>query len=356
MHKLSSFISFASFSKINKFTKLKNLRIKTRVIKESLLTAWAIGIFAVSSSMYASADTSLPTKLAPDNLSSLSKFSYSPYKLDCSQQSEVATVDWTVAETLLALGINPLAVGDKLSYQRWISQPKLCSNTIDLGVRMTPNLELLAQLPVKQFINGTIYGAISGKLRAYGPVSEVNFYPHFGEFKPGDSWNAFVQATESIGISLQKADLARSYIIWAEDQLSTRAQRLAAYASEPIAVIQFQDSRHFRLYTINGLVGATLTKLGLTNASAELGNDWGFNLKSIQQLNELPKNSKLIVIQPYPADVPQAVQSNLLWKQFNFSREAVVIPPVWLSGGIPSVLYLSWQLEQVLTTNRRGGW
>ena len=40
-------------------------------------------------------------------------------------QAKFATVDWSVAETLLALGAPPLAVGDVQSYQTWVMEPKL---------------------------------------------------------------------------------------------------------------------------------------------------------------------------------------------------------------------------------------
>ncbi len=32
----------------------------------------------------------------------------------------IATVDWTIAETLLALGVTPLAMGDVESYRGWV--------------------------------------------------------------------------------------------------------------------------------------------------------------------------------------------------------------------------------------------
>ena len=35
----------------------------------------------------------------------------------------IATVDWTIAETLLALGVTPLAMGDVNSYRAWVGEP-----------------------------------------------------------------------------------------------------------------------------------------------------------------------------------------------------------------------------------------
>ena len=59
-------------------------------------------------------------------------------------QQNVATVDWAVTETLLALGENPIAVGDIHSYRTWVMEPKLPEDTIDLGIRLQPNFEVIS--------------------------------------------------------------------------------------------------------------------------------------------------------------------------------------------------------------------
>ncbi|MGL6163679.1 MAG: iron-siderophore ABC transporter substrate-binding protein, partial [Aeromonas veronii] len=47
----------------------------------------------------------------------------------------IATVDWTIAETLLALGVTPLAVGDAGPYQAWVGEPRLPAGVVDIGLR-----------------------------------------------------------------------------------------------------------------------------------------------------------------------------------------------------------------------------
>lgn len=56
----------------------------------------------------------------------------------------IATVDWTIAETLLALEVTPLAVGDAGPYQAWVGEPRLPAGVVDIGLRTQPNRELLA--------------------------------------------------------------------------------------------------------------------------------------------------------------------------------------------------------------------
>ena len=82
-------------------------------------------------------------------------------------QAGYATVDWSVAETLIALEQPPLAVGDVKSYQTWVIEPQLPEGTLDLGIRLQPNMELIAMLPhfvnaqPLTFIHSAFYAALN---------------------------------------------------------------------------------------------------------------------------------------------------------------------------------------------------
>ena len=69
------------------------------------------------------------------------------FAISCGVKAKsFATLDWTVAEALIALGEKPVAVGDVKSYQQWVSKPALPNDTLDLGVRMQPNPEQILAL------------------------------------------------------------------------------------------------------------------------------------------------------------------------------------------------------------------
>jgi iron complex transport system substrate-binding protein len=57
----------------------------------------------------------------------------------------IATVDWTIAETLLALG-SPRWRWGMWPYRAWVGEPQLPAGVIDIGLRAQPNRELLAEL------------------------------------------------------------------------------------------------------------------------------------------------------------------------------------------------------------------
>ncbi|MGL5587407.1 MAG: iron-siderophore ABC transporter substrate-binding protein, partial [Aeromonas veronii] len=68
------------------------------------------------------------------------------YPIVSAPLPRIATVDWTIAETLLALGVTPLAVGDAGPSQAWVGEPRLPTEVVDIGLRTQPNRKLLAEL------------------------------------------------------------------------------------------------------------------------------------------------------------------------------------------------------------------
>lgn len=80
-----------------------------------------------------------------------------PVNITKNQTVKVITPDWVVASTLTAMGYPPLATGDTKTYQKWVAEPKLPNETIDLGARFAPNPERLAQLKADVIIDNDFY-------------------------------------------------------------------------------------------------------------------------------------------------------------------------------------------------------
>ena len=82
----------------------------------------------------------------------------------------IATVDWTIAETLLALGVTPLAMGDVNSYRAWVGEPRLPAEVIDIGLRAQPNRELLAELKPDLILISPLAAPLAPTLSRIAPV------------------------------------------------------------------------------------------------------------------------------------------------------------------------------------------
>ena len=46
--------------------------------------------------------------------------------LPAQAAERIAAIDWAQAETLLALGLAPLAIAEPDGYRDWVGQPELC--------------------------------------------------------------------------------------------------------------------------------------------------------------------------------------------------------------------------------------
>lgn len=162
------------------------------------------------------------------------------------------TVDWAAAETLIALGEPPLAVGDMQSYQTWVKQPELPKTTVDLGVRLQPNLELIATLSHSAddlnlvFINSNFYASLNNLLRPYAQVHNVDFY------QAGDAWQNVLNATRTIGQIIGKPQAVQQLL--AQYKPSGRPPMKPKYARMPPPPKTEEDRLHLRILQLEAEV------------------------------------------------------------------------------------------------------
>ena len=249
----------------------------------------------------------------------------------------IATLDWTVAETLIALGEPPVAVGDVKSYRQWVAQPQLPANTLDLGLRMQPNPELLIPLSKADqkapliFINTGFYASATPLLQRFAKqVYSVDFYAE------GDAWQNILTASKQVSDIINRPQAFERLIRHYQQKLAEIRPHLQAFRDRPLALVQFVDSRHLRIYAPNSPFGAVLAQLGLQNAWSGTQNNWGFETINVTQLAKLPQNSRLVVIKPYPANIETDLKYNTLWRHLTMARDPLILPAIWTFGGIPS--------------------
>ncbi len=257
------------------------------------------------------------------------------FSINSWANTRYATVDWSVAETLIALEQPPLAVGDVKSYQTWVMEPKLPENTVDLGIRLQPNMERIASLSHAQakplsFIHSGFYAALNDKLSPYGKVYNVEFY------KAGNTWENVVAATQEIGQIIGKPEAVQKLLADYSQKIAEYRPLVQPFTDRPVALVQFIDTRHLRIYGENSLLGAVIQKLGFQNAYLPTVNDWGFQNIEITELAKLPKNTRFVVIKPYPNNIAAALTHNTLWQHLPMAKELLILPAVWTFGAIPS--------------------
>ncbi|MEH8112669.1 ABC transporter substrate-binding protein [Aeromonas veronii] len=241
----------------------------------------------------------------------------------------IATVDWTIAETLLALGVTPLAVGDAGPYQAWVGEPRLPAGVVDIGLRTQPNRELLAELKPDRILISPLAAPLAPTLSCIAPVSTIALYD--GQT---DLWQRLHEVTLTLARMVGKTAEGERLLAGLDRDLASMQAGLPADLP-PLLVVQFIDERHVRVFGRHSLFDAVMTRLGLRNGWQEQTNDWGFSVVSIEQFMTLP-TARLVVVDPIPVGVSERLQEPGLWQHLPLVRQAPVLhlPAVWSFGGV----------------------
>ena len=265
----------------------------------------------------------------------------------------IATSDWSVAETLTAMQLPPISVGDKRAYQFWVKQPSLPERTRDAGLRFQPNLERLYQLKPDRFIQSSWFAHLKPQFEQIAPVSELDFADD-----KGTRFELTVAATRTLGKMVGAEAAAEQLIRSSQQRLNQARTAVAPYRNRPLAVVQFVDSRHLRIYGESSLYHAVMTQLGLQNAWRGESNAWGFANIPLTRLAQLPPDTLLLIVPPHPPLVQHALQKNAVWQRLPFAQSANrrVLDHSWSYGALPSMTHFADQLANRLPDTRERPW
>ncbi|MFB4203057.1 Iron(3+)-hydroxamate-binding protein FhuD [wastewater metagenome] len=260
----------------------------------------------------------------------------------------VATVDWTLAETLLGLGVTPLAVAQVDAYRAWVGKPRLPDSVADLGLRMQPNMERLARLAPDRILISRMFTSLTPRLERIAPVSEFALYT-----PDSDTWEQMLALTRRLGTLVDREAAAERLIRRTREVFADCRGRIAGRDVRPLLMVQFMDARHVRVFGENGLYQVVLDRLGLRNAWSGPTNYWGFSLVGLEALAGI--DARIVVIEPFPAGVERTLADNGLWQSLpSVTRGDVVrLPPVWSFGALPSARRFALHLVDALDDRQR---
>ncbi|MBP5979686.1 MAG: ABC transporter substrate-binding protein [Halomonas sp.] len=247
-----------------------------------------------------------------------------------SAHAQFATVDWTIAETLVAIGAPISGVAQEQDYYDWVGEPHIPPSATDLGLRAQPNFELLAQLAPEQILISPMFASLTPRLERIAPVTSLAL------FSPGaDTWQEMQALTRELG-ELTDREAAAEQLI-EDTQTLMDSLRDTQPDTAPLLMVQFMDARHVRIFGENSLYNAVLEQLGLANAWDQPTNDWGFALTGVEALARYP-DARLVIIDPLPLGVEEQLATSGLWQQLPIVQNTHLLrlPPVWSFGALPS--------------------
>jgi iron complex transport system substrate-binding protein len=263
----------------------------------------------------------------------------------------IVALDWSLAETVAALGVVPAAVAEVPGYRTWIGEPGLPAEVVDLGLLTEPNLELLVQLaPDLILVGDGQEGPIGRLVERVAPTVAVSI--HNGEGRPLGRARA---ATLDLARRLGREEAGEAFLARADRAMAEVRRHLsAAQRRHPLLVFLFQDDRHGWVADANGLVQDVMDELGLTNAWQAPPSFWGFTPVGIDALASRPEAG--LAYSTLFLDDPASALASPLWQALPAVRagRAAALPRFWYFGAVPTAMRLAGFLGSAVAAMRAG--
>ncbi len=241
--------------------------------------------------------------------------------------SRPAVISTFAADTLVALGVAPVAVTQFGEQDRPGYLGEAVSGAVSLGARGQPNLELLSELAPDTVLAVRRYTeTIAGRIDTIAP------YVAFDDLTLADS----LKAVSDIGTLVGKSDQAERLNQEFQQTLNEMAGLVGERAGQRIALLVTASEQPF-VYYDHFLPVELATALGLHNV-AGASPDWpgklpfGFRMP-LEQL--LAADPDILVL--FPSAQPRAFVKNPLWKHLKAvkNQRVYLVGQHWKEGGGP---------------------
>lgn len=264
-----------------------------------------------------------------------------------SPPKRIAALDWSIAESLLDLGIDPVGVAEPEAYATWVVEPALPDSAVDLGLRAEPNFEALAVLDPDVIVTADLDPALVPALERIAPVIVFSAYD-----AGHDNAAAARQIFLSLGDLTGRRDRAEELLAQQDAELATIATRLAVHFGDRrpmVTSIRLNDATSAYVNGPNSVPFDVLGRLGFKSELTMVPSRWGITLVPIDRLAGIESG---IVLTLGPEMSGAGMRDTPLWGFLPFvvgGREARV-RPVWSYGGAMSAGRMARAFEEALMT------
>lgn len=258
--------------------------------------------------------------------------------------SRIAAIDWAMLECLMALGVTPIAATELIRFREDAVEPPIPSSVVDLGLRGSPNFELLYLLKPDLILSSPFYTQHEDALKSIAPIMSLPFYVH-GEGPYAKS----LEAVTALGEKLELSAKAASVIEVQAEFIAETKEALKPFASRPTYLINIGDARHFRAFGNDSMFGDMLERLGLPNAWTDRSR---FTFAAPVPLENLAANpdARIIIISDIPVESRNGLRNSVIWRSLKPVREGRVymLDNINPYGGITAGLRFARLLKDAL--------
>lgn len=255
----------------------------------------------------------------------------------------LAAIDWAMAETAAMLGHTPAAIAELRGLRRLLDT-HVAEDTVDLGLRGSPNLEALSLVAPDLILSSSYYATYAPKLERIAPVfSKSIFVP--GEPVLPKVMNLLTSMAERMDLSALGQNAQRA----AADAIASLSARVQRWSDRPFLLIEIGDPRHVRVYGTDSLFGGMTEAIGLRNAWGS-GTRFAFAAPVPMERIVQFSDAWLVITGDVPVQTENGLSRSALWNALPSVRAGRVLRIGDMNGfgGMPSALQFARELARSL--------
>lgn len=230
-----------------------------------------------------------------------------PSVAEASAPRRIAAIDWAMLETLMALGVTPVAATELIQFRKDSVEPLIPEKVVDLGLRGSPNFELLHLLRPEMILISPFYKRHQSAFEAIAPVISLPFY-----VKGEPPFEKALSAVSELGVRLGRQDQAAIVRSEASQQLADMREKLRAMSQRPTYLINIGDARHFRAFGSDSMFGDILERLGLPNAWIDRSRYTFAAPVPLESLAAQP-DARIVIISDIPVEARSGFGNSMIW-------------------------------------------
>lgn len=255
----------------------------------------------------------------------------------------IAAVGWPGAQALLALGLPPLGVTEIHRYEQLVIEPALPSATLELGLRLEPNLEQLQALRPDLILADLNATAILPRLRRIAPVALYAWRGPQGVGLPQAR-----SAMRMLAAAIGREAAGDACLAELDATLAQAHDRLRPIADRRIFLVAEVLQQRMLVLGSGSLFQSVLDAIGLRNAWTGATSASGHALLSLDDLTAAT-DARLVLTGRQGREWQEVARDPIL-RRLPFVREGRVtaLPATLFYGGVPSATRLARLLMQHL--------
>ena len=269
---------------------------------------------------------------------------------------KVVVLEWTYAENLLALGMQPAGMADIESYNDYVNiEPQLDDTVVDVGTRQEPNLEAIAAIEPDLIIGVDFrHTAMLSDLESIAPTVIFNPYPEDDSI---DLYEEMETTFNEMAKAVGKEDKAKEVLADLETVYEEKAAEVEAAnlkTKDTILTLAYTGAQapEIRVFTPNSMASIILEKIGLKNVhQPDQFEVFGSSTFNVEGLTKYENANYMYTVPDTDNIYENQLKGNAVWENLAFVKENRTYDlgaDTWLYGGPLSAETLVNQITDVL--------